>query len=372
MSTKALDPLKIDFLICSMEGGGAQRVVSNLAHYMVGRGHTVRIITLWGPDHYELDERIERIRLHKKKFLNSKLLNGFLNFLAFYKKKGNRPHVLSSHIDLYGFVSIPIGKIYNIKVTVSEHSNHLALNNRLQRIIWDYLYPKADAVTILTEFDKEFFMERNKNTIVVPNPCTFPVLDNISMNADRAKEIVAIGGLDRYTIKGFDNLLLIAKKIFEKNPEWRLKIVGGGDTGMKFLKDEAERLGVADKVEFTGYRNDVNEILANSEIFVLSSRFEGLPMVILEAMSQGAACISYDCISGPSDIISHNHDGLLVEDQNIEAMVAQLHELMNNDALREKLRKNAPKALGRFSMEKVGQQWEGIFYNILNKAIIKK
>ena len=90
-------------------------------------------------------------------------------------------------------------------------------------------------------------------------------------------------------------------------------------------------------------------------------------MVLLEAMSQGVAAISYDCISGPSDIITHMHDGILVEDHNIDAMVSQLHELMNDEALTEKLQRNAPKALDKFSIENVGRQWEGIFQKVLAK-----
>ncbi|NHF61067.1 glycosyltransferase family 4 protein, partial [Flavobacteriaceae bacterium TP-CH-4] len=72
-----------------------------------------------------------------------------------------------------------------------------------------------------------------------------------------------------------------------------------------------------------------------------------------------------DCISGPSEIITHNHDGLLVEDQNIEAMAVQLHQLMNDDSLRAKLARNAPRALDKFSIENVGRQWEDMFRKVL-------
>ncbi len=358
-------PLKIDFLTGSMEAGGAQRVISILANYLADKGYSVRIISLWGPDHYELDKNIERVRLHKHPLFKSKLINGFSNFLSFYRKKSNRPDILSSHIDLYGFISIPIGKIYNIKVIVSEHNNHLAYNNRAQSFCWNYLYPRADVVTILTEFDREHFLKKNKNTIVVPNPCPFQIGEKKTADRNQNLEIVAIGSLDRYIHKGFDNLLVIAQKVFEKNPKWGLKIVGEGTTGRKFLEEKAKKLNLGEKVKFTGYQSNIKEILSNSEIFILSSRFEGLPMVLLEAMSQGVACISYDCISGPSDIITHDHDGLLVEDQNIEAMVTELDRLMKDDSLREKFGRNAPGALDKFSIENVGRQWEGIFQKVL-------
>jgi len=360
-------PLKIDFLTSGMEAGGAQRVISILADYLVEKGYSIRIITITGPDHYELNPKIARVRLHRHPLFHSITINGFFNLLAFYRKKSNRPDILSSHLDLLGLVSIPNSIIYNIKVIVSEHNNHLAYNNFAQKFCWDYLYPKADAVTILTEFDKEHFLKKNKNTIVVPNPCPFPIIENAGSKRTKNLEIVAVGNLGRYGHKGFDNLLVIAQRVFEKNPEWRLKIVGEGDAGLEFLENKATALGIRDKVIFTGYQSNVREILYNSEIFILSSRFEGLPMVLLEAMSQGVACISYDCVSGPSDIITHNHDGILVEDQNIDAMVSELNKLMSDDALRGRLANNAPQALEKFSIANVGRQWETIFQNVLAK-----
>jgi len=350
-----------------MEAGGAQRVISILANYLVNKGYTVRIITFRGIDHYKLDKKIERVRLHRQPLFQSVIFNGFFNLMSFYRKKNNRPDIMSSHVDLLGLVTIPNSLLYNIKIVVSEHNNHLAYNNLKQKFIWNYLYPKVDVVTILTKFDREHFLKRNKNTIVVPNPSPFQIAESTGLNKNGKFEIVAIGSLDRYIHKGFDNLLIIAQKVFEKNSNWNLKIIGEGAAGLEFLKNKAEELKISNKVEFTGYRNDIKEILANTQIFILSSRFEGLPMVLLEAMSQGVACISYDCISGPSDIITHNHDGILVEDQNIDAMVSQLDELLNNDSLRQKLRKNAPKALDKFSIENVGRQWEAIFQNMLAK-----
>ncbi|NHF61632.1 glycosyltransferase family 4 protein, partial [Flavobacteriaceae bacterium TP-CH-4] len=151
-------PLRIDFLTSSMEAGGAQRVISILANYLADKGYSVRIITFWGPDHYELNDTIERVRLHKHPLFHSIIFNGFFNLMSFYRKKSNRPDILSSHMDLLGLVSIPNSLIYNIKVIVSEHNNHLAYNNRAQSFCWNYLYPKADMVTILTEFDKEHFL----------------------------------------------------------------------------------------------------------------------------------------------------------------------------------------------------------------------
>ena len=101
--------------------------------------------------------------------------------------------------------------------------------------------------------------------------------------------------------------------------------------------------------------------MQKSEIFILPSRFEGLPMVLLEALSQGLACVAYDCKTGPSDIIEHGKNGILVEDQNIQIMQQELKKLINNPTLRKELRINGVKSLDKFSIENIGKSWEGLF-----------
>src|SRR5690606_31234204 len=108
--------------------------------------------------------------------------------------------------------------------------------------------------------------------------------------------------------------------IFRDHKEWVLKVVGGGDKGLDYLNQLAVKYSIKNQIIFTGFRKDVNSIMRESEIFILSSRFEGLPMVLLEAMSQGMACIAYDCKTGPADIIEHGKNGLLINDQDIKAM----------------------------------------------------
>ena len=118
--------MKIDFLISKMSDGGAQRVVSLLANYLDEAGYSVRIITFTDGDHYPLNESIERVRLHNQPLVKSVVFSGFFSLLKFYRKKSNRPDLMSSHIDLLGYLTIPIAKIFRIKIIVSEHNNHLS------------------------------------------------------------------------------------------------------------------------------------------------------------------------------------------------------------------------------------------------------
>lgn len=349
--------MKIDFVIGSLKAGGAERVVSVLANYLAERNHSVRIITLNGPDEYALNPTIKRIKFHRKTFIKYSVLRGFFCLLYFYLKKENRPDVVCSHIDLMGFATIIPSRLYGIKISVSEHFNH---HNQevtfAKKILWNWLYRYPNAVTVLTKFDLSFFEARSNNVVVMPNPCSFVPISNLSL--EREKVILAVGDLNRYHHKGFDNLIEIVTSVFQDNSEWHLKIIGDGNEGRTILENKVKNNRIEDRVTFTGYRKDVHEMMQKSEIFILPSRHEGLPMVLIEAMSQGMVCISYDCISGPSEVISHNIDGILVKDQDKNEMIDKLENLITNDQLRKFIRHNTPQSLEKFSLENVGNKWE--------------
>lgn len=358
--------MKLDFLINKMSGGGAERVVSILASYFSDKGYNVRVITFTGSDNYSLGKNVKRVKLHKHPFFHSVVFNGFFSLLSFYKKKENRPDIISSHINLLGYSTIPIARIYKIPIVVSEHNNHYTKSTFAKRFLWNNLYPLANAVTILTQFDQKYFSKRNENVRLMPNPCTFQTIKESEIQHNDSKEILAIGDVNRYDHKGFDNLIYIAKSVILKHPHWKFKIVGKGETGIAYLKRLSEDLGIQDNIIFTGYRTDIKDLLLNTEIFVLPSRYEGLPMTLLEAMSQGVCCIAYDCISGPSDIIINGENGILVENQNKEKMGQELISLIENPQLRLDFKKKAPKALDKFSITNVGNKWEHLFADVLS------
>lgn len=348
-----------------MTSGGAQRVIANLANYFAQNGHSVRIITFIEGNAYQLDSRIERVEFHEKiLFIKSSIIRGFLYLLKFYLNKKNRPNIISSHIGFLGYTTIPICKIYGINLIVSEHFNHVHQTINVERkILWNVLYRYADAVTILTSFDLDFFKSRSKRVIVMENPCSFDIIQNT--DNPREKVILAVGDLNRYKHKGFDNLIEIASKVLPKHKDWKIKIVGTGDEGTKYLKHLVENLGLSEQIIFSGYRNDVKELMAKSEIYILTSRYEGLPMVLLEALSQGMACISYDCITGPADIIENQKNGLLIPDQNKEALIDGLESLITNEPLRNHLKSNSSTALNKFHIDNVGQKWVDLINDLI-------
>jgi glycosyltransferase involved in cell wall biosynthesis len=353
---------KIDFITASLTGGGAERVLILLANGLIKKNYAVNIITFGGSDNYSFSEKISRIHLHGGTFKNH-TIRRFLQLLSHYRKKGNRPDIIISFLPPVSFVTILIARLYKINIIVSEHINHLQIGSSRDQFTRKYLYRLANFTTVLTKFDINYYQKYKANVVVMPNPCTFDIL--AKNYHKREKSIIAIGSLNRYHHKGFDNLIAIAAPILKKFPTWDLKIIGSGEQGMDLLLNLVKENNIEDRVIFTGFRNDIQTIMKESEIFILPSRFEGLPMVLIEAMSQGMSCIAYDCKTGPSDIIVHNENGLLIEDQNMIAMQTGLEKLIENPELRNRLSINAINSLERFSIENILTKWEKLFAEIL-------
>ncbi|WP_405571291.1 glycosyltransferase family 4 protein [Winogradskyella sp. Asnod2-B02-A] len=342
--------MKIDFLVNSLVSGGAERVLVLLANYFKKKGHDVSIITFNEPDIWKPNENIKRIRLHHGKIKNH-MIRSFKNLTHYYYPKKNRPDVLISFMIQTNLIATIVSRFYGIKLIASEHNNHLEKTDFIGRITRKYVYKFSNALTVLTNFDKAFYEDRNVNVFVMPNPCTFDIYKETERN--RSKTILAVGALDRYHHKGFDNLIKMIGPVLANNPGWKLRLVGGGEDGTKFLKNLAEQENLNDNIIFEGFSTKVSEIMRDSDIYIMTSRFEGLPLVLLEAMSQGTVCISYDCVSGPAEIINHNINGILVENQNSELMCKELNELINKPEKRIEYANQGIKSLDRYQIERI-------------------
>ena len=354
--------MNIDFISASLGGGGAERVLVLLANHFVTQGHDVSIITLNDGDDFYLAEQVKRVRLHFGSIKNH-TIRSIYNLIIYYKKAKNRPDIVISFLTRTNFMSILACKLFSIKIIVSEHFNHLGPSDKISQFTWNYLYKQANALTVLTKFDKPFFEKKGARVVVMPNPSTFtPIKDN---TIPRRKTILAIGCLDRYHDKGFDNLIQLISPVLRQHPGWTLKIVGRGEVGRPIIEKLIDNEGLKQQILFTGFRRDIREVMKESEVFILPSRNEGLPMVLLEAMSQGMACIAFDCVTGPSEMIIHRHNGLLIQDQNMQEMQKGLIQLISDDTLRRKLGKNAVNSLERYSIENICNQWHRLFNEII-------
>lgn len=350
--------MKIDFLVNSLASGGAERVLVLLANYFKKKEHDISIITFNGPDIWKPSSNIKRIRLHNGKIKNH-MVRSFINLMQYYYSQKNRPDVLISSMIQTNLIGIIVSKLYGIKIIASEHNNHLEKTNFIGRITRKYAYKFSNALTVLTNYDRKYYENRNVKVYVMPNPCAFDIYREKARK--RNKTILAVGDLNRYHHKGFDNLIKMIGPVLLKNPGWNLRLVGGGEEGSKFLIDLAKKEKLNDKVIFEDFSTKISDIMKDSEIYIMTSRFEGLPMVLIEAMSQGMACIAYDCISGPSEIITHNVNGILVENQNSELMCKELEKLIKMPEKRVEFAKKGIDSLDRFKIETIYMRYLEMF-----------
>ena len=350
--------MKIDFIINSLTGGWAERVMVTLANGLCEK-HKIRIITFneRNGDAFYLNDKICRVKLHEGKFKNHLLRSlGNLNF--FYKKKSNHPDIIISFIHINNLISILVAKWRGIKIIVCEHTNHTVVSSKLVKFTRKYIYRLAHATTVLTSFDEPFYRKYGANVTILPNPLLLPKA--IKPFSERKQNILLVGSLNRYEGKGFDALLHLIAPILRKNPNWTLTIAGDGANGLQVLQDITNQLKIGEKVIFTGFCSNIQDLMQNSQIFVLPSKYEGLPMGLMEALSNGMACVAYDCPSGPRDLIQNDLNGLLINNQDIDAMKSGLLRVMEDYILREKLASNAPSSMQIYGLESIMVQWESL------------
>ena len=216
---------------------------------------------------------------------------------------------------------------------------------------------KLERFVVLSNEDKQQWTEL-KNVTVIPDPLAFFPDKTASLTR---KQVIAVG---RYTYqKGFDLLIDAWKFVHEKHPDWNLKIYGEGNPGDLFK--QIKNL----KLESCCYLNlavpNIEEKYLESSIFVLSSRYEGFGMVIAEAMACGVPPVSFACPCGPKDIIRDGEDGLLVEPGNIRELAEKISYLIEHEAVRKEMGRQAKINAERFKTDKIMGQWKELFESLI-------
>ena len=217
---------------------------------------------------------------------------------------------------------------------------------------------RLERMIVLTEKDCTAWTELD-NVISIPNPLPFMPKDISPLTE---KRVIAVGRY--YQEKGFDLLLESWAKIYKTHPEWRLEIYGDGNKDN--YEEIRDTLGIpANCCILNGRTNNIEQEYLNSSIYVCSSRFEGFGMVIIEAMACGLAVVSFDCPWGPSSILAHNEDGILVENGNTEHLADAIASLMDNPYKLKTLAEKAIVNVQRFQMDKIANQWKELFDSLI-------
>lgn len=366
--------MRVTLVISSLGAGGAERVMSVMANHWAEHGREVTLITL-APnreDFYPLHRSIHRIGLELTG-ASSNIATAVWNNLQRLKRlrqeiRASRPDVVLSFIDMGNVLTLAASLGLGIPVVVSERidPNYHDIGS-----IWAWFrrlfYPKAAAVVVQTDGVRAWAerIVKSHAVHVIPNPVK-PMPnggEHVSSFRGNGFRAVAMGRL--VPQKGFDLLLRAFAQCAAKHAEWSLVIVGEGPE-RKRLEALASDLGIQHRVRLVGLVQEPVSVLRGADLFVMSSRYEGFPNALVEAMACGCAVISTDCASGPRDIIRDGIDGVLVRPDDVDSLVVAMDRLMSDQVVRQGLEKRAAEVVERFSTENVMEMWDNLFVSILS------
>lgn len=353
--------MKICFFIYNISNaGGSERVTVLIANELKRRGYDVSILSICGKDSfYEIDENIPINILYKNKhdISSKKKYFGILR-KAYKYHKMNKTDIVIDVFASRSLISIPLKLILNLKNISWEHFNYTAkigLNPLGRKLACKY----SNKIITLTSEDISLYKQDNKikaSIDYIYNPSPF---ENSEISDLNNNNIISVGRLTKQ--KGYD-MLLDSWKIVEESSDLNLIIVGEGEE-KENLKRQCKKLNLK-RVSFTGITNNVSEFYLNSCAYVSSSRFEGLPMCMIEAQSFGLPLISFKYKTGPSEIIKDDITGYLVKNGDCKELAEKILKLTKNRERLKQMSINSKEYSSRFNMDSIIDKWEMVLSTI--------
>lgn len=350
--------------------GGAERIANIIADLLDKRGWEMSVISFAdadSPSYYQYPAGVEVIRLD----LPPARLSAPAKSIAAIRRAVRlrraideaAPDVVVSFLTRTNILALIAGLGRQTPIIVSERNNP---QKQSVGFFWSWLrarlYPRAFGLVTMTKGAMDCFPPAmRRRQWVIPNPVLR--FERSDTPTAKTKWITAVGRLVHQ--KGFDLLLQAFAALAEEFPEWNLVIWGTGPERSK-LEDMASRLGLSARVRFAGVSERPGGWVENSDIFVMSSRYEGWGNALAEALAAGIPSISFNCNWGPAELIQQSVNGLLVPPEDVDALARKMRELMQDPELRRRLGSNARSIADSFSSSRVVDAWEKVMAEALS------
>lgn len=366
--------MRLLIFIYSLGTGGAERVTTHLANHWARKGWEITIVTLasTNADFYQLHPGIKRVALD--------LTCDSGNVFSRLSKNIRRVKALRRALrEIQPNIALAMMSTANVILALAARglSDVCAIGSERTfppqlplGAIWEALrrhtYGQLAAVVALTQECAYWIGEHSsaRRISVIPNPACWPLPEHepkknrAEVCSSERRLLLAVGRLSKE--KNFELLIDVFSCLAEKHSDWDLVILGEG-AERRGLEAQVEARRLGKRVFLPGRIGNVGAWYEQADLYVMTSRFEGFPNTLAEALSHGLAAVSFDCNTGPRDIIRHGIDGLLVPPGDARELMSALGKMMGDGALRERLSSQAVEARERFSIEKIACMWEDLF-----------
>ena len=353
---------KICLLVDCLSHGGAEKVAANMSLSLMKKGYTVTIVTMKDSVAYDFAGTLYNFGKIKAKHSKSK---AFFEFKKFFKEQ-NFDLIIDHRVRSNFLKEVLFSKHVFRKNSVIYciHNYNLLYAFSFIKIPFLAKLPhvkRSKFISVCNEIQKHLEDKLAVKSMVIYNYISTNLNAFESVKKDLEKTyIIGVGRLTK--IKQFDTLIKSYSK--SKLPENNIELLLLGDGEEKeALQILINKLNVNNRVRLIPFKNNPYNLISNAKALVLSSKVEGFPMVLLEALSLNTPVVAFDCKSGPSEIIRHNENGLLVENQNQEALTKALNKLILDEDFYKTIKNNSQNGLEKFSEPHIIQQWVNLLEN---------
>lgn len=353
----------------SLQGGGAERVAVTISEGLASRAHSVRLVTLStkDTDAFRLSPSVERVELDlviPARDRWQSVRNTIRRVRALRREiRQYQPDIVIGFAGKMTLLTLVACTGMRIPVAISLHSLPGRFFGRFSQWLMRRLYQQAAVViTPGAGLNAEFDWLPTEKRYVIPNPLPTNALADCRASLDH-KRIASIGRL--IPLKGFDKLILAFSQLAGRFPEWELSIIGEGPE-YDNLQQLIEELELQTHIRLHGWIGQPEYILQNCALFAFASSSETFGNVLIEAMACGLPVISFDCPTGPREIIQHEQNGLLIPLNDIDGLRDAMIYLIEDESARRRMGQNAKITSQSYSVKAITQQWENLLVRIVH------